>query len=352
MTLHAVMSTIDTEPVWPRSAPPPLTVAVLRAEPEDFVVEEQMAFALAGHGEHLWVKLRKRGFNTEQAARELARVAGVHRRDVGYAGMKDRHAVTVQWFSLHLAGRTDPAWGGLPDGMQVLEATRHTRKLKTGALEGNCFRITLRDCQGDVEPLRRRLETICRLGVPNYFGEQRFGHDGDNIRHARAMFAGTENVRDRHRHGLYLSAARSFLFNEVLAERIRTATWQTPLAGEAYILAGTNSFFVAESADETIQRRLQEHDVHLSGPLWGEGEPPTQAEVRRLEMQVAASHPELARGLAQAGLRQERRALRVVPSGLMAEALDASGWRLTFCLPAGCYATAVLRELADYRSPV
>lgn len=344
------MSMTASLPDWPRSAPPPLTAAVLRATPEDFVVEEQMPFTLAGGGEHLWVKLRKRGWNTEQAGRELARLAGVARRDVGYAGMKDRHALTVQWFSLHLAGRADPDWQGLPAGMQVLEAVRHTRKLKTGALESNCFVLTLRDCQGDAEALHARLETIRQHGVPNYFGEQRFGRDGENIRHARAMFAGTEDVRDRHKRGIYLSAARSWLFNAVLAERIRHQTWQTALRGEAYILAGSNSFFVAEVADETIQQRLRVHDIHLSGPLWGEGEPPTQADVRVLEMQVAAGNPELVRGLAQAGLRQERRALRVIPSGLTAEALDASSWRLAFCLPAGCYATAVLRELADYHS--
>jgi tRNA pseudouridine13 synthase len=345
------MAITDTLPAWPHCAPPPLTTAVLRASPEDFVVEEQMPFTLAGSGEHLWVKLRKRGYNTEQAARELARMAGVRRRDVSYAGMKDRHAVTIQWFSLHLAGRADPDWRGMPDGMQVLEAMRHTRKLRTGALEGNCFVLTLRDCQGDADLLQARLQAIRRYGVPNYFGEQRFGHNGENVRHARAMFAGEETVRDRHRRGLYLSAARSWLFNAVLAERIRDNNWQTALRGEACILAGTNSFFVAESADETIQQRLRDHDIHLSGPLWGEGEPPTRADVHELEMKVAAGSPDLAQGLAQAGLRQERRALRVVPSGLTAEALDASVWRLSFCLPAGSYATAVLHELADYHSP-
>lgn len=342
------MSVTAGLPDWPRSAPPPLTAAVLRATPEDFVVEERMPFTLAGGGEHLWVKLRKRGWNTEQAGRELARRAGVTRREVGYAGMKDRHAVTVQWFSLHLAGRADPDWQGLPDGMQVLAAVRHTRKLKTGALEGNCFAITLRDCRGDAEALQARLDEIRRQGVPNYFGEQRFGHDAENIRHARAMIAGTEPVRDRHQRGIYLSAARSWLFNAVLAERVRRQTWQTALRGEVCILAGSNSFFVSESVDETIRQRLRDHDIHLSGPLWGEGEPPTREEVQALETQIAAREPDLVQGLAAAGLRQERRALRVIPSDLEAEAVDASSWRLSFCLPAGCYATAVLRELAHY----
>jgi tRNA pseudouridine13 synthase len=334
---------------WPRASEPPLSAAVLRAAPEDFVVEEQMPFTLEGRGEHLWVQLRKRGWNSEQAARTLARLAGIGRRDVGYAGMKDRHAVAVQWFSLHLAGRADPDWHGLPEGLEVLSARRHGRKLKTGALAGNCFTLTLRACQGEAADLARGLERLRREGAPNYFGEQRFGHDGANVAHARALFAGTEVVRDRHRRGLYLSAARSFLFNEVLAERLRRKLWQEPLPGDACVLAGSHSYFVAETVDETLRRRLAEHDIHLSGPLWGAGEPPTRDAARALEDVVAAGHPDLTRGLAAEGLRQERRALRVIPQDLTADSLADGAWRLRFCLPAGSYATAVVRELAVYR---
>jgi tRNA pseudouridine13 synthase len=345
------MSLTASLPDWPRSALPPLTGALLRAVPEDFVVEEQMPYVLTGDGEHLWVKLRKRGYNTEQAGRELARLAGVRSRDVGYAGMKDRHAVTVQWFSLHLIGRPDPDWRGLPAGMQVLEAVRHSRKLKTGALGGNCFVLILRNCEGDAGQVRARLDTIRQQGVPNYFGEQRFGRDGDNVRHARGMFAGVEQVRDQHRRGIYLSAARSWLFNAVLADRVSDRTWQTALHGEAYVLAGSNSYFVAESVDESIRQRLHDHDIHLSGPLWGDGEPPTRGEVHALEMRIAAGAVDLAEGLSRAGLRQERRPLRVIPAELAAEAIDPSTWRLSFCLPPGSYATAVVRELAQYHSP-
>ena len=301
-----------------------------------------------GSGEHLWLQVRKRGFNTEQVAKELARAAGLKRRDVSYAGLKDRHAITTQWFSLHLPGRADPALAGLPDGIEILTAIRHNRKLKTGALGGNCFTITLRDCQGEQSAVAARIERMRHQGVPNYFGEQRFGRDGANLGHARALFAGTESGGDRHRRGLYLSAARSFLFNEVLAARVRDGSWHKILPGEACMLAGSRSFFVADVVDETIERRLAEHDIHPSGPLWGRGELPSRAAARELEMQIVTPYSGFAQGLSAAGLEQERRALRLMPRELTAEALDTTTWQLRFCLPAGCYATAVVRELADY----
>jgi tRNA pseudouridine13 synthase len=329
-----------------------LTSAVLRTSPEDFRVEERMPFVLTGAGEHLWLKVRKRGFNTEQVAKQLARVAGVTRRDVAYAGMKDRHAVTVQWFSLHLLGQEVPDWKtALPPDMEVLETQRHARKLKIGALAGNHFEIVLRDCVGDRDGLIRRVDEIRVRGVPNYFGEQRFGRGGDNIIQARAMFAGTRPVCDRKLQGIYLSAARSLLFNEVLARRVMDGTWDRLLDGEAVILNGRRSFFPADPADPELVRRLAEGDIHPSGPLWGRGESPALCLARALELAVVNEHDDLRQGLEQAGLEHERRALRVIPSDLEAEGLDAATWRLRFSLPAGCYATVVLRQLAQLSFP-
>jgi tRNA pseudouridine13 synthase len=293
--------------------------------------------------------VRTRGCTTEQGARPGARAAGIAPRLVGFAGLKDKRAVTVQWFSLHLPGRADPEWHGLPAGIEVLAAVRHGRKLQRGALRGNRFEIVLHECAGDREAFQARVADIRRHGVPNYFGEQRFGRDGGNLTQARAMFAGGAAVRDPHRRGIYLSAARAVLFNEVLAERVRAGDWQTALPGEACMLAGSNSFFVIDDVDETIRQRLAAHDIHPSGSLWGTGELPTRAAARALEQRVVAAGADLAAGLERAGLRQERRALRVIPADLEAEAVDAATWRLRFSLPAGSYATAVLRELATYR---
>ncbi|MEK7815448.1 MAG: tRNA pseudouridine(13) synthase TruD [Pseudomonadota bacterium] len=335
---------------WPRTVPPPLTHGELRATPEDFVVEELMPFALTGAGEHLWLKVCKRGFNSEQVAKQLARLAGVARRDVGYAGMKDRHAVTVQWFSLHLPGRDNPDFGGLPPAVEILEAVRHTRKLKTGGLGGNRFSIVLRECRGDRDALMRRVEDIRARGVPNYFGEQRFGRDGDNVDHARAMFAGTASPHDRKLRGIYFSAARSLLFNEVLARRVADGTWDRLLDGEAVMLDGRRSFFVAAVLDAELERRLAEGDIHPSGPLWGRGEVPACGPARTLELAVTQEYEDIRQGLERAGLEQERRALRVIPRDFGAEWLNEAVLRLRFSLPAGSYATVVLRELADYHN--
>ncbi|MEK7734788.1 MAG: tRNA pseudouridine(13) synthase TruD [Pseudomonadota bacterium] len=336
---------------FPTVASPSLVSALLRAQPEDFVVSEELGFPLTGSGEHVWLRVRKRGLNTDQVAGHLARCAGLSRRDVSYSGMKDRHAVTEQWFSAWLP-RTEVAdWqGGMPEGVEVLEATRHSRKLQRGAHRSNRFIITLRECAGDAALTEQRLAEIARGGVPNYFGEQRFGRDGDNVVHAEAMFTGQEEVRDKHRRGIYLSAARSYLFNQVLARRVIDGNWNRILPGEALMLDGKNSFFLMDATDSTLQERLERRDIHPSGPLWGEGELPSRGEARALEEGIVSEHRPLADGLAAAGLRQERRALRLIPAGLSHQWLDPATLRLEFSLPRGCYATTVLREVANYRN--
>jgi tRNA pseudouridine13 synthase len=341
--------TSDSPPDWPRTAPPPAS-GVLRAAPEDFIVDEILTIELSGSGEHVWLKVRKRGWTTDRVAQQLARVAGVSRRDVGYAGMKDRHAVTTQWFSVQLPGRDAPAWAeALPSGIEVLESVRHARKLQTGALAGNRFDITLRVCTGDRALLTARVEALRIRGVPNYFGEQRFGHHGANVERARAMFAGKLRTRDRALRGIYLSAARSYLFNEVLAQRVRADNWDTGLDGEVFLLDGKHSYFIADHIDALLNERLLRHDIHPSGPLWGQGEALPKASVRQMEDEVLACHADLAAGLAAAGLRQERRALRLFPRDLAADWTDATSLRIGFQLPPGSYATVVLRELVDYR---
>ncbi len=335
---------------WPRTTPP-LASGMLRATPEDFIVTEVLTIPLTGSGEHVWLKVRKRGWNTDRVAQLLARAADVPRRDVSYAGLKDRHAVTTQWFSVQLPGREAPAWTEiLPPGIEILESVRHGRKLQTGALAGNSFDIVLRECSGDKDGLARRAQEISIHGVPNYFGEQRFGHNGANVERAQAMFAGKFSTRDRHLRDIYLSAARAFLFNQVLAQRVRQANWNQGLEGEAFVLHGSHSFFAADSMDGTLAARLKSGDIHTSGPLWGRGEPPTRGKARAMEEEIAALHCDMAQGLDAAGLRQERRALRLLPEELALQWLDASTLRVAFRLPAGCYATTLLRELVDYRS--
>ena len=319
---------------------------VLRQTPEDFQVEENLGFEPEGEGEHLWLWLEKRGVNTDQVARQLARIAGVRQGDVSYAGLKDRHAVTRQWFSIHLPkGDVEQAAQWHDAQWRILRAAKARRKIRRGSLHGNRFLIALRDLRGELADLEARLSNIARRGVPNYFGEQRFGHD--NIERAEAMARGDLRVADRHLRGIYLSSLRSALFNAVLARRVRDNTWDLALGGEALNLDGSRSFFVADIVDDVIRHRLATGDIHPTGPLWGRGEPPSHGEALALELAVIGACPEIwKRACCDAGMEQERRKLRLAVQGLKWQWRDDGVLQLDFSLPAGAYATVVIREIA------
>jgi len=324
----------------------PAWLGRLRAVPEDFQVREEIPFTLDSAGEHVWLWVRKRGANTEWVARRLAERAGVPSGAVSYAGLKDRHAVTEQWFSVHLPGRAEPDWSAnLDPDFAVLSAVRHSRKLRRGALSGNAFRVAIRDLDGDPAELAVRFQRIAATGVPNYFGEQRFGREAGNLKQAERMLRGELKVGDRHQRGLYLSAARSALFNAVLARRVAEETWNQPLPGEVLMLAGSHSIFAVDEVDETIRQRVAVFDLHPTGPLWGAGELRSGGPVRELEETVAATLPIFRDGLTAAGLAQERRALRLAVRDATLEFPEPGAAVVAFKLPAGAYATTVLREL-------
>ncbi|MGY3038948.1 tRNA pseudouridine13 synthase [Rhodanobacter sp. TND4EL1] len=324
---------------------PPLS-GRMRASAEDFQVEEVLGYDADGAGEHALLWVEKRGANTDWVARELAKFAGVAQVAVGYAGMKDRHAVTRQAFSVQLAGKPDPDWSAFPHAeVKVLAAIRHSRKLKRGALRGNRFVLVLRDVAGDRQAAEQVLAQIAARGVPNYFGEQRFGREGGNVAQARAMFGGRRVERDKR--SMLLSAARSQIFNNVLAARVERGAWDTPLRGEIWSLAGSRSWFGPEPFSEALGERLARADIHPSGPLWGQGEPPTTDDAGTLEREIAAQDGDLVAGLAAARMEQERRPLRLLPKDLRWRWLDDTSLELVFELPAGTYATVVMRELAS-----
>jgi len=324
----------------------PAITGRVRSRPEDFQVTERPLVEPSGEGEHAWLLVRKRGENTETVARQLARIAGVPSRQVSYAGMKDRNAVTEQWFSVHLPGQPDPDWNTINSGtLTLVRQARHQRKLRRGALKGNAFRIRVREISGDKALLEERLQQVATEGVPNYFGEQRFGRDAGNLHTADRLFAGTAGKLSRHQRGLALSAARSYLFNRVLAQRVSDKTWNRAIPGDALQLAGSHSFFVADAVDPELERRVRTMDVHPTGPLVGAGDLPVTGEVQRLEDECHADRQMWCTGLAKAGLRQERRALRLPVEALEWMWPQPDSLELTFNLTAGAYATSVLREL-------
>lgn len=329
-------------------SPPPLT-ATIRAIPEDFVVEEIDGFDASGSGEHLLLTVRKRGMTTTHAARCIAAWAGLDDRAIGFAGMKDRHAVTTQRFSVHLPRRIAPSINALhASDLQVLADEWHSRKLPRGALAGNRFVLTLRDVIGDGASIEDRLAMIAASGVPNYFGEQRFGRDGDNVATALAMFGGRRMPRDKR--GILLSAARSALFNRVLAARVSDGSWNAGLKGEVWMLDGSHSVFGPEPWSDALAARLAAFDIHPTAPMWGAGVLRCADQALAVEQAALADarSQALCLGLEGAGLKQERRSTRLRPDALAWEWVDARALRLSFALPPGAYATTLLAALGTF----
>lgn len=309
-----------------------------RACNEDFIVDEVMNVELSGEGEHLWLKVKKNGENTQWVAEKLAKFFSVNTNDVGYAGMKDRHAITSQWFSIYLPGKShalnwDDFIAQSEVNAQLLESGTHSQKLRRGMHSGNHFVIRLSNLDGcvlDQDELSERLLSIQSEGVPNYFGEQRFGREANNITMAVEWFTSGRPIRNRHKKGLAMSAARSYLYNMVLSQRVTQENWSTRLAGDV------DSF------------------KSPTGPLWGRGRA-LSSENTLLEEETALKDYSLwCDQLEHCGLNQERRSLVLMPNKLSwtfdNTDINRTFLQLSFQLPSGEFATSVLRELVTLKN--
>ncbi len=323
----------------------PRLQARIRVRPDDFQVMELLGFEPEGQGEHLYLRIRKTGWNTADVSAWLAASLGIPRRDVAHTGLKDRRAVTEQWFAIHAPGPHVPM-PPMPEGLELLRTVRHRRKLRIGALAGNRFLIRLRAVRGDRRELGRRLLRICRYGVPNWFGPQRFGREGGNLVAALRLFQG-ERIQDRHQRGLYLSAARGFLFNRVLARRVSRGDWNRVIDGDLLTFSNSHSLFPAVRL-EPQDPRFSDLDLHVTGPLPGIDGMLPEGDALAVERDVLSIYGAFTQGLVDYRLRADRRPLRLTVNDLAwTETHDAI--ELAFSLPAGAYATAVLREIADCR---
>ncbi|MDX1538338.1 tRNA pseudouridine(13) synthase TruD [Arsukibacterium sp.] len=333
-------------PQWQYLYGKPAVTATIRSAPEHFIVDEQLNFEPSGSGEHLLLQIEKRGQNTQYVARQLARLTGLRMRDISYAGLKDRHALTRQWFCFKWPIKQELNWQDWQiEDSRILQVVRHHRKLRLGALKANHFQLTLTDVSNP-EALLERLAQI-KNGVPNYYGEQRFGRAGANLALADSLFGG-EKIADRQIRGLALSASRSYLFNTVLSERIARGLFNQVLDGDILQLDGSGSIFQVDNADSTLQQRLLAGDVHPTAPLVGLEGAVVSQQAEQLECQALAPYQRWCQGLVDYRLQGARRSIRLVPQNPGA-AVTADSVSLSFALPAGCFATSVLRELACYR---
>ena len=338
-------------PGWPRAWGETTASALLRCQPEDFVVSEELGFALSGEGEHVFLYLQKRNLNSPELLQRIAGLAGIAARDIGICGLKDRNAVTRQWFSVRMAGRSEPDWAALEAGgeVTVLAQGRHSRKLKRGVHRANRFHLVLRELHDEREALIQRLQLLREQGAPNYFGEQRFGRNGATLEQSRRWAASGGRRISRTKRSLYLSALRSFLFNRLLATRVAAGTWNTVLGGDVCMLQGSRSLFVCDDVDDTIKQRARRGDVHPGLPLWGRGAFPGAAARAEAQRQALAGDREICDFLERSGLQLAWRPTRLLADDFCWEFCDDGSLQLDFALGAGTYATALLAELVRYQ---
>lgn len=325
----------------------PTATGVVKANPEDFEVIEDLGYPYDGEGEQVLVRIRKTGCNTRFVAEALARFLGVHPRDLSYAGMKDRHAVTEQTLCFRMPGTAMPNLAGFAlEGVEILQVIRHKRKLRTGELAGNAFRLIVRQISDHYET-EGRLQQIQQHGVPNYFGEQRFGRGGNNLVQAKLWAEEKFRPRDRSMKGLLLSAVRSQLFNQVTSARLQRDGHLTHVqAGDVLQLSGRGSWFVAQAEElPALQQRVDQHQLRITAPLPGRGDSGAQGETLLFEQATLAGWPAWLGLLCRERVDAARRAMLVVPKDLRWNWWDDATLEMRFWLPAGSFATSVVREL-------
>lgn len=331
----------------------PLGGALLKEKPEDFQVEEILGFELSGEGEHHCLQIEKRGLNTAEVVRRLRDVTGLPERSIAWCGLKDRHAVTRQWFSVHLPGKDDPQLGGLEsEELRVLQHIRHRKKLKIGSHQANRFHITLKECVVDEAALTERIDAIRLGGFPNAFGSQRFGHGQENIADAlkwfdkiKPLLERGKRIRPNKRESFLISVSRSMLFNALLGKRIESANWNSALKGDVFQFDDGTALFKSE-IDEDLIARLARGEVHPTGPLYGRGDSMADAAALELEAAVSERHALALNCLDALGVNASRRALRAMPRNLQHH-YDGAALKLSFELKRGSYATAMLAEIVQ-----
>jgi len=318
----------------------------IRTFSSDFQVDEILSFQPSGEGEHLFLQVKKTDNNTDWVARQLQKKSGLTSRDIGYAGKKDRHSVSTQWFSLHLPGRQIELSELEGEGYQIISAIRHNKKLRRGSLLENRFQIIIRNVTDTIDDAL--VEKVQQVGVPNYFGKQRFGIDANNLIKADELLKGKIKIKNRDKRGLIISSARSLLFNLQLARRVTENSWLNAITGDCLMLAGTQSFFNVIDLSSQDKIRLQEGDLHICGWLPGKQNSDAKGEAVNKEQASLKNYSDWLNGLTRLNLDSARRAFRCIPKNLKVEPQE-DYVKFSFSLGKGCFATSVVREFVDVK---
>ncbi|VEB34355.1 hydrogenase [Legionella sainthelensi] len=332
---------------WSRVYGLPKSIAIFKNTPEDFQVNEFFDSPFSGQGEHILLKIEKRGLTTEEVVKSLAKLLHKPIKSIGYAGLKDRQALATQWLSVHAPGEIIPGIEHYAtSGWRVLESTRHHKKLRPGFLTGNQFVIHLREVS-HLDDLQQRIEQIRECGVPNYFGEQRFGREAGNLSKAEEMLVHGRKVKDRFLKGIYSSAARSWLYNLILSQRVIERCWNTPLPGDVMQLSGSNSIFVVDEVSQELLQRIKDKDLSPASPLPGISKHKVKDKALELINNTYANWQPWLNGLELFGVDEAWRA-NILHVEQLKCIIQNNEVELAFILPAGSYATAILRELCIY----
>ena len=341
----------------------PKTSGKIKQDFSDFIVQEDLGFSPGGRGDHVFVSVTKKGLTTIDVAKKISEVAGYKLSSIGYSGMKDKNGECTQWFSFPLTDDVEQILSSIEDAnLIVVKSQLNERKLKIGSHQRNSFKITIRDCLGGKDNFEERLLAIREHGVPNYFGTQRFGHKMQNVSAFYESIISEENSLstsknasrckvDLRTRGIQISAARAFLFNQVLSTRLGMKNWATYLRGDVLNLDGTQSYFLigSDEEQEKTQRRLDIFDIHISGPLPGiinsKDKYVTRSKAADIELRSISKYEELLNGLQMANVTASRRPLRFRAENLLWSWIDRNTLIITFSLRKGCYATSLLREV-------
>lgn len=325
----------------------PTVTGIYKQYNQDFIVKEDLGYELTNEGEHVFVEIRKEDCNTLFVAEQLAKFANISTKLVGYAGLKDRNAITTQLFGLHIPGKLTPDFSQFKlAGCEVLSVTRHNKKLRIGGLKGNFFSLRLRDIS-DASALEARLQLIQHSGVPNYFGEQRFGRDEHNLTQAMLWANGEINIKDRKKRSFYLSAARSAIFNDIVSQRIAKGIFNTVLNGDVLQLAERRSWFVAEAKElDVLQSRMNLGELNITAPMVGDNQLNTMEDALLFETSCINHHWSSFLNLfKKERIETARRAIILRPKNLTWQWQDQATILINFWLPAGCFGTSIIREL-------